>query len=67
MRILIGIALIVCTIGVQATPSWHWNDRFSEDERAGLTRWIEHSFHGLRALLGERAFRHLSCPFPQGP
>ena len=44
MRILIGIALLFCA-SAQATPSWHWDDRFSDDEKAGLMRWIEHGFN----------------------
>ena len=52
MRILIGIALLFCA-NAQATPSWHWDDRFSDDEKAGLMRWVEHGFNGLEALLGK--------------
>jgi hypothetical protein len=35
-----------------ADARWHWETRFSDAEKAGLTAWIEHTLGGMDALFG---------------
>lgn len=52
MRLLAGILLLGCAAATTAAPRWHWEDRFSEQEQAGLRGWIEQVYQGLTTLVG---------------
>ncbi|MGH8530028.1 MAG: hypothetical protein ACRETN_09355 [Nevskiales bacterium] len=53
MRVLIGIMLLAYATASATAPRWHWEGRFSEQEKAGLSDWIEQVLHGMTTLLGE--------------
>jgi hypothetical protein len=41
---------------VQAGVVWHWEDRFNEEERARLTRWITETVDGIETLVAPYPF-----------
>ncbi len=53
IRAIVGLTLLAYASLLPAKTQWHWDDRFSEQEKSGLTAWIEQSMGGLGALFGE--------------
>ena len=54
---LLRVKLVLTTTllfagAANAQPSWHWEDRFTDDEKAQLIPWISHADAGLEKLFG---------------
>lgn len=49
----IGLTLLTWVATTSAAPRWYWDDRFSQEEKAGLIDWVQHSLDGMSVLLGD--------------
>jgi hypothetical protein len=58
MKHLFLLVIIFFTNQVQAVPDWHWQDKFSQKESAGLKSWVMHAESGITALFGPLPYEY---------
>ncbi|MDX1569335.1 MAG: hypothetical protein R3200_02555 [Xanthomonadales bacterium] len=52
------LSFLLLSVSGHASQRWHWEDRFSPEERRNLIAWVEYAHAGLAGLIGELPYSY---------